>query len=398
MTGVPEQIGRYVVDRELGSGGMGEVFLAFSPAGDPVAVKLIRSDRLDPVTRARFEKEALIARTVVGTNRVARFLDADPYAERPWLAMEYVPGQTLLTHVDGTGPLPVPLVASLGALLAEGLQAVHAVGLLHRDLKPQNVMLGVYGPVLIDFGLGAFLDTSKDTLSHSGMIIGTVRCMPPEQALGQTKVKESADVYGLGIVLLYAATGHYPYDGARWEAIVGQVANPDHAPDLSGLPVALTPLIGSMLAHDPADRPSLDAVMAGCTSVLSTAGLSPMEARHALIDATASDERVPTPPGNDPPAVWERLAKRAVGLDEAETDSPLDSPPPVVSEPDKEDAAEGAGDNEATDVSDSPASNEASPGPAIEAPVPVPQKPGRPPASLRVAEELRARYAAQPGL
>lgn len=108
MDGAPEQIGRYVVERELGSGGMGEVYLAFSPAGDPVAVKLIRSDRLDPVTRARFEKEALIARTVVGTNRVARFLDADPYAERPWLAMEYVPGQTLLTYVDGNGPLPAP--------------------------------------------------------------------------------------------------------------------------------------------------------------------------------------------------------------------------------------------------------------------------------------------------
>lgn len=398
MNGAPEQIGRYVVERELGSGGMGEVYLAFSPAGDPVAVKLIRSDRLDPVTRARFEKEALIARTVVGTNRVARFLDADPYAERPWLAMEYVPGQTLLTYVDGDGPLPVPLVASLGALLAEGLQAVHAVGLLHRDLKPQNVMLGMYGPILIDFGLGAFLDTSKDTLSHSGMIIGTVRCMPPEQALGRTKVKESADVYGLGTVLLYAATGHYPYDGARWEAIVGQVANPDHAPDLSGLPEALAPLIGSMLAHDPADRPSLDAVMAGCTNVLSTAGLSPMAARHALIDATATGEGASAAPGTDPPAVWGRLTERAVTLDEAEADSPLDSPPPAAPEPDEEDAAEATGVTEATDVSDSPESSAAPPGPAAEVPVPAARKPGRPPASLRVAEELRARYAAQPSL
>ncbi|MFF3933650.1 hypothetical protein [Streptomyces hirsutus] len=88
MNGVPEQIGRYAVERELGSGGMGEVYLAFSPAGDPVALKLIRSDRLDPVTRARFEKEALIARTVMGTNQVARFLDADPYAERPWMRVQ----------------------------------------------------------------------------------------------------------------------------------------------------------------------------------------------------------------------------------------------------------------------------------------------------------------------
>lgn len=400
MNGVPEQIGRYVVERGLGSGGMGEVYLAFSPAGDPVAVKLIRGDRLDPVTRARFEKEALIARTVVGTNRVARFLDADPYAERPWLAMEYVPGQTLLTYVDTNGPLPAPLVASLGALLTEGLQAVHAVGLLHRDLKPQNVMLGVYGPILIDFGLGAFLDTSKDTLSHSGMIIGTVRCMPPEQALGRTKVKESADVYGLGTVLLYTATGHYPYDGARWEAIVGQVANPGHAPDLSGLSEALVPLISSMLAYDPNDRPSLDEVLAGCTSVLSAAGLSPMVARHALIDATATNEAA-SAPDNEPPAGWERLAKRTVDRDQREWDSPLDSPPPAAPEPDEEDASEATGITEAgevSDVSDSPVSSAVPHSPAPEISVPTPRKPGRPPASLRVAEELRTRYAAQPGL
>lgn len=397
LNGVPEHIGRYVVERELGSGGMGEVYLAFSPAGDPVAVKLIRPDRLDPVTRARFEKEALIARTVVGTNRVARFLEADPYAERPWLAMEYVPGQTLLAYVDGHSPLPAPLVASLGALLAEGLQAVHAVGLLHRDLKPQNVMLGVYGPVLIDFGLGAFLDTAKDTLSHSGMIIGTVRCMPPEQALGRTKVKESADVYGLGTVLLYAATGHYPYDGARWEAIVGQVANPDHAPDLSGLSEALVPLISGMLAYDPADRPSLDAVMAGCTGVLSSAGLSPMEARHALIDATTTDKAA-SAPGNNPPVAWERLVEQAVELDEDELASPLDSPPPAAPEPNEEDAARVTEATEAPDVSDWPVSSAAPQDPAAEVPVLAPRKPGRPPASLRVAEELRARYAAQPGL
>ncbi|MFH9575650.1 serine/threonine-protein kinase [Streptomyces sp. NPDC017454] len=411
MDGVPGQIGRYVVERELGSGGMGEVYLAFSPAGDPVAVKLIRPDRLDPVTRARFEKEALIARTVVGTNRVARFLDADPYAERPWLAMEYVPGRTLLSYVDGSGPLPAPLVASLGALLAEGLQAVHAVGLLHRDLKPQNVMLGAYGPILIDFGLGAFLDTAKDTLSHSGMIIGTVRCMPPEQALGRTKVKESADVYGLGTVLLYAATGRYPYDGARWEAIVAQVANADQDPDLSGLPQALDPLIGSMLAHDPADRPSLDAVMAGCTGVLAAAGLSPMSARHALIDATATDEKGPAP-GNEPSsAVWRRIAEQAVALDEDEPDSPLDGPPPAAPEPDAEgtgaegaegtaETTEGADDAGAENVPGSSAEGTAPPAPAPggEAFVPVPRKPGRPPASLRVAEDLRSRYAAQPGL
>jgi eukaryotic-like serine/threonine-protein kinase len=178
MSGTPALIGRYEVERELGSGGMGEVYLAYSPAGDPVSIKLIRGGRLDPDTRRRFEREAEIARTIVGTNRIARFLDADPYADRPWLAMEYVQGTTLAAHVADHGALPVPLVASLGALLAEGLAAVHAVRLVHRDLKPQNVMLGENGPMLIDFGLGAFLDAVSNSLSHSGVVLGTPGCDP----------------------------------------------------------------------------------------------------------------------------------------------------------------------------------------------------------------------------
>lgn len=116
MTEMPTRIGRYTVARSWARGGMGEVFLAYSPGGDPMAVKLIRSDRLDPMTRERFEKEALIARTVVGTNRVARFLDADPYADRPWRAMEYVPGRTLVPFLRGTivGAGRGPCRAALG--------------------------------------------------------------------------------------------------------------------------------------------------------------------------------------------------------------------------------------------------------------------------------------------
>ncbi|MFC4949061.1 serine/threonine-protein kinase [Pseudonocardia sp. GCM10023141] len=354
MIDVPTLIGKYTVDRELGSGGMGEVFLAYSPAGDPVAVKLIRADRLDPVTRARFEKEALIARTVVGTNRVARFLDADPYADRPWLAMEYVPGTTLASHVEAHGPLPAALVASLGALLAEGLAVVHATGLLHRDIKPQNVIMGEYGPVLIDFGLGAFLDAATDTLSHSGMIIGTIRYMPPEQAGGQIQLTPAADVYGLGAVLLYAGTGHHPYDGSRWEAIAGQVSDPRQGADLHGLPDPLVPMISSMLAHDPASRPTLEAVTAACTELLATLRTSAVQARHALIDRTAVDPPlapIPPPPRiEDPPA---------------DADDALDvrPDPPVV--------------------------------PDVEEPAPTG---GRRPASQRVADDLRRRYATRADL
>jgi eukaryotic-like serine/threonine-protein kinase len=355
VAGTPERIGRYVIDRSLGSGGMGEVYLAYSPAGEPVALKLIRSDRLDPVMRARFEKEAIVARTVVGTSRVARFLDADPFADRPWLAMEYVPGRTLYAHVEEHGPLSAPLVASLGALLAEGLAAVHAAGLLHRDLKPQNVMLSEYGPVLIDFGLAAFLDPGVESLSRSGTIIGTVRSMPPEQASGNVRGTPAADVYGLGAVLLHAATGHHPYDGERWQAIVAQVTNPQVTPDLSGLPDVLRPLVVPMLAHDPAARPGLDVVVQACTTVLAAAATTAVAARYELIARTVPQRPVtPTPP--DLPAE-----------DPADAESdPLD-PSPV--------------DDELVEEPDVPAS--------------VPRRSVRLTPAARIAEQLRQAYAAQ---
>jgi serine/threonine protein kinase len=390
MVGMPERIGRYTVAKELGSGGMGEVYLAYTPGGDPVAVKRIRSDKLDPLMRARFEKEALIARTVIGTNRVARFLDADPFADRPWLAMEYVAGRTLLACVDEDGVLPTALVASLGALLAEGLSAVHSAGLLHRDLKPQNVVMGKDGPVIIDFGLGAFMDAATESLSHSGMIIGTVRCMPPEQASGQPKVTPAADVYALGTVLLYAAAQHYPHDGAAWEAVAVQVANPGIGPDLSGVPDAVKPLIASMLAHVPEERPTLGAVADGCAQLLKSAGLAPADARLQLIARTTA--------GGTPDAAKEPLSPSFEKLLEAQgkiveisgPDSPLDGlRTDAVAD---DDAAEADAEQSVTPreparpVSDAPTEPK------------VRSKAGRPPASKRVADELRTEYAVDTAL
>lgn len=389
---MPPRIGPYLVERQLGAGGMGEVYLAYSVAGEPVAVKVIRPDRTDPDTRARFEREAAIARTISGTGRVARFIDADPFAEQPWLAMDYIPGRPLSDVVKDQGPLATPLVASLGALLAEGLAAVHAAGLVHRDLKAQNVVLGDFGPVIIDFGLGAFVGSSKGSLTQAGMVIGTVRCMPPEQALGDLEVTQAADVYGLGTVLLYAATGHYPYDGARWEAVAAQVVNADVGPDLSGLPRELVPVVSAMLAHKAQDRPSLEDVTRQCADLIRALGTSPARARRALIEETTAKNRPAlVPPQPDAPMLdrldsLERLLREESELQAEKTTvtgSSGDRPP--------------SGTPARSDVAGTPPpsftpAEEAAPSSGGTAVV-VPQR-GRPPASQRVAEELRKRYAA----
>ncbi|MCX4834426.1 protein kinase [Streptomyces sp. NBC_01016] len=367
---LPERIGPYAVERRLGAGGMGEVYLAYSVAGDPVAVKVIRPDKIDPHARARFEREASIARTLSGTGRVARFVDADPFAEQPWLATDFVPGRPLDDLVREQGPLSEDLVASLGALLAEGLTAVHATGLVHRDLKPKNVMIGAFGPVIIDFGLGSFLDVSKGSMSMAGTIIGTVGSMPPEQALGVTEVTPAADVYGLGVVLLYAASGHQPYSGEGWPAVLAQVANPELEPDLSGLPDELAPVVKPMLAHRPEERPQLAQVTRQCADLLHRLGTSPARARRALIQRTTPQDHPTVVLPQPDPRMLDRLDDLEQLLRQQEDGAEEPAVTPSTSHPA---SAGGTG-----------------PEPAEEPPSRVP---GRPPASRRVAGELRKRYA-----
>ncbi|NDU72843.1 protein kinase [Actinomadura sp. DSM 109109] len=253
--GDTDRIGPYRLLGRLGRGGMGEVFLGRSPGGRLVAVKVVAPDLAsDADFRRRFVEEVEAARKVGGFY-TAQVVDADPDAERPWLVTAYIPGPSLQQAVAGNGPLPYQAVQVLGSGLAEGLLAVHRAGLVHRDLKPGNVLLADDGPRVIDFGIARALDAAQ----KSTAVIGTPGFMSPEQAQGRAAGPES-DVFSLGCVLAYAATGEAPYGRGSPAVVVYRIVHEE--PDLSRVPAQLRPLVAACLARDPAARPSVGDVLA----------------------------------------------------------------------------------------------------------------------------------------
>ncbi|WP_329527863.1 serine/threonine-protein kinase [Streptomyces sp. NBC_01462] len=294
----PPSLGDFELLGRIGQGGMGQVFLGESPGGEPAAVKVIKPSVVDSESRQRFAQEIEVLKTIWGP-RIAAFLGADAEAEQPWLATEHVDGPDLARHVKTHGPLPSVLTAALGAVLAEALSAVHTQGLLHRDLKPANVLLGPNGPKIIDFGLAAFTE-SHVSLTAPHQVVGTPICMAPEQAAGVKPLTAAVDVYALGALLLFAATGHYPHEAATPYMVFHLVTDPGTAPDLSGAPGELLPLLTGMLAQDAADRPSLTDVVQQCRSVIEAQGMKIAQARRRLTAHTAGQWHKAAPADDSP--------------------------------------------------------------------------------------------------
>lgn len=256
----PRTIGPYRVVARLGSGGMGEVFLAASPSRRLVAVKVIRQELLgDPRWRARFRREVVSAQAVSGFYTAA-VVDADPDADRPWLATQYIRGVSLSAVVQEKGPLPEQAACRLGAGLGEALIAIHRAGIVHRDLKPSNVLLAQDGPRVIDFGIARPLDALP--LSRSE-IVGTPAYMSPEQALGDP-VTPKSDVFSLGATLVYAASGSAPFGTGR--KVRGRIVYGE--PALDGLPDPMRGLVTRCLVKDPEERPSPEQVLTALSTLL----------------------------------------------------------------------------------------------------------------------------------
>ncbi|MFD0228815.1 serine/threonine-protein kinase [Streptomyces hirsutus] len=332
----PLSLGDFELLGRIGHGGMGQVFLGESLGGEPAAVKVIKPSVVDSESRQRFAQEVEALKTIWGA-RIAAFLGADAEAEQPWLATEYVDGPDLARHVKTHGPLPSVLTAALGAVLAEALSGVHDQGLLHRDLKPANVLLGPNGPKIIDFGLAAFTE-STISLTAPHQVVGTPICMAPEQAAGVKPLTAAVDVYALGALLLFAVTGHYPHEAATPYMVFHLVTDPGTAPDLSGVPEELLPLLTGMLAQDAGDRPSLAGVVQQCRAVIEAQGMKIAQARRRLTAHTAGQRRHgPAAPADRVPTVaWPAPASdtRVTEISPAELETPADAPPvsPTVAE------------------------------------------------------------------
>ncbi|HEY1819036.1 MAG TPA: serine/threonine-protein kinase [Trebonia sp.] len=264
----PERIGPYTIIGRLGAGAMGQVFLARSTAGRLVAVKTIRVALAEEAGfRARFAREVAAASRVSGVFTAA-VIEADPDADLPWVATAYVPAPSLRALVRTAGPLPVPAVRWLAAGCAEALQSIHGAGLLHRDVKPSNVLVAPDGPRVIDFGVARASERVQLTTTRGAA--GTPAYMAPEQARDASQASPASDIFSLGATLVYAATGHAPYQGETVMDILVRLAT--EPPDLTDLPEELSGLVSSCLERVPRMRPSNSAILGGLGSFALSAG------------------------------------------------------------------------------------------------------------------------------
>ncbi|WP_408993341.1 bifunctional serine/threonine-protein kinase/ABC transporter substrate-binding protein [Streptomyces sp. 1268] len=317
----PARIGGHRLLGRLGAGGMGVVYLGRTDAGALAAIKVILPEHAgDEEFRTRFRREAEAARRVDSPWAVS-VTGADTEAERPWLATEFVPGPTLSDVVARRGPLPVRSVTVLGRLLARALASVHAAGLVHRDVKPGNVLLTPSGPRLIDFGIARTADATA--LTATGIVVGTPGFLPPEQVSGggpagsAGPTGSAGDVFSLGCLLAYAATGRPPFGSGAVDAVLYRTVH--DAPDLDGIEdPALRALLERCLAKDPGERPAaadLDTLIAEDVPSGATVDWLPEDVVRIIADRSAAllalpdidaTVAVPEEPGPPQPAPGRR--------------------------------------------------------------------------------------------
>jgi eukaryotic-like serine/threonine-protein kinase len=299
--GDPSQVGDYRLLNRLGAGGMGQVYLGTTPGGRLVAVKVIRTDiTVDPDYRRRLAREVEAAKSVGGFH-TAHVVDANPEADPPWMVTAFIAGPSLHAAVRDNGPLTMVAATALGAALAEGLAAIHDRGLLHRDLKPGNIIMAADGPRIIDFGIARPLGAS--TLTGQDVLVGTYSYMSPEQYRGREELTPASDVFALGCVLAFAVTGRAPFGAETTYQVMYKVLEAE--PDLGETaPGPFRGVVEQCMAKDHRRRPALPDVLAELSRMAAGSGqvavqsLSPLLAPPTVV--------VPAAPASPPAAEPQR--------------------------------------------------------------------------------------------
>jgi eukaryotic-like serine/threonine-protein kinase len=296
--------GRYTLGESLGSGGMGEVYLAHDEVLDrDVALKVLRSHYAgDEEFAERFRREARSAASLSHPNIVQIYDRGETEDGTSYIAMEYVPGGTLKEQIERRGPFGASATAAVGAQIAEALGAAHERGVIHRDIKPQNVLVTASGDLKVtDFGIARA--ASAVTSSASGAILGTAGYISPEQAMGEP-VGPASDLYSLGVILYEMLTGELPFTADNSIAVcMKHVTEPLRPPKVLNpdIPEGMDALVVMLLAKRPADRYSsaiellddLERVRDGLPPVLALeATTQPLgEAPHATLRRVAVARR-----------------------------------------------------------------------------------------------------------
>jgi serine/threonine protein kinase len=326
---LPRTLGPYRLQDRLGEGGMGVVHLALDPEGRAVALKVLHPLGSEGVNaRRRLAREVETMRRV-RSPYVAEVLDADVTGEFPYIVTRFVSGPTLDEMVRTRGPLSGPGLRRLAHGMAEALTAIHAAGVVHRDLKPGNVMLTDDRPIVIDFGIAQAGDATR--LTQTGLVMGTPGYLAPEVIEGEPS-SPASDVHSWGSTMAFAATGHLPFGGGSYETIFYRIIS--GRADLSGVPAPLVPLISAALARDPSHRPSAGWLSAQAVTLDMSAGIATATQNGAPVTETQYPREaafIPAVPSAAPQAPAARVAPppapKQAARDVADLLPPVSYPP-----------------------------------------------------------------------